>query len=138
MKKWCFQYLINDGKLNIGNNTSYNNAKIEIRSEALKNFITIGNDSIINGHYVIENASGNIAIGDRTFIGGGLFISINSINIGNDVMFSWGCTVMDNDAHSLFWKDRVNDVTDWKKGLDQNKIGKFKNCATLDDWKPII
>ncbi len=109
-----------------------NGANFDIRSDEAKEYIKIGKDSIINGHFVIENSYGSIEIGDRTFIGGGLFISINAISIGNDVMFSWGCTVMDNDAHSLDWRSRKDDVLDWKKGIEEGKIGRFK------DWSKVI
>ena len=112
-------------------NTIHSEARFDIRSKMKKEYIRIGKDCIINGNYVIENINGSIDIGDRTFIGGGLFISINEIKIGNDVMFSWGCTVIDNDAHSLNWIDRKNDVLDWKKGLEKGSIGQFK------DWKMV-
>ena len=52
-------------------------------------------------------------------------------------MFSWGCTVMDNDAHSLYWKDRAADVLDWKRGLDGNKIGEYKNWEKVES-SPVI
>lgn len=42
-------------------------------------------------------------------------------------MFSWGCTVIDNDAHSLNSFERINDVNDWKRGVDENKVGFYKN-----------
>lgn len=120
------------GLLKIGNNTVYQNSKIEIRTDISKEFVSIGNDSIVNGNYVIENEYGRITIGDRTFMGGGLFISVRGISIGNDVMFSWGCTVMDNDAHSLNWHDRISDVVDWKKGLVENLVGKYKNWENVE------
>ena len=53
-------------------------------------------------------------------------------------MFSWGCTVMDNDAHSLNWRDRVNDVMDWKKGLEERKIGLYKNWSNVEASPVVI
>lgn len=129
---------VENGFIEIGANTKFEKLKIEIRSDEVKNYMVFGCDSLLNGHFVIENSSGKILIGDRTFISGGLFISINSIIIGNDVMFSWGCTVMDNDAHSLSWRDRINDVTDWKRGFEQNQIGKFKNWSKVESSPVII
>jgi acetyltransferase-like isoleucine patch superfamily enzyme/GT2 family glycosyltransferase len=109
-----------------------NGANFDIRTFEKKIYIKIGRDCVINGHFVIENKNGSINIGDRTFIGGGLFISINDIKIGNDVMFSWGCTVIDNNAHSLDWRDRKSDVIDWKKGIEEGTLGKYK------DWSKVI
>ena len=125
------------GFIELGANTIYENIKVEIRSKEVKKYLKIGRQSLLNGRYVIENSNGKIEIGDRTFIGGGTFISINSIIVGNDVMFSWGCTVMDNDAHSLNWSDRVNDVLDWKKGIEQNQIGEYKNWSKVES-APIV
>lgn len=86
---------------------------MQIRKKLSKKYIQIGKSAVIEGSFVFENEHGFIKIGDRTFIGGGTtFISINKIEIGNDVMFSWGCTILDNNAHSLNWKERKNDVTD--------------------------
>jgi acetyltransferase-like isoleucine patch superfamily enzyme len=76
---------------------------------------------------VFENENGYIKIGDRTFIGGGNFISVDKIIIGNDVLISWGCTFMDNNAHSTKWSEREHDVRDWKRGIEENKIGHYKN-----------
>jgi len=124
--------------INIGHSSITNGATFEVRSKEIKEYIKIGKDSIINGHYVIENLNGFIQIGDRTFIDGGMFVSINGIKIGNDVMFSWGCTVMDNDAHSLDWRDRVNDVLDWKKGIEQGVIGKYKEWSKVESAPVVV
>ena len=123
----------------IGKNTISDEMNIIIRN-GIKNRINIevGEDSLITGSYIIEKPSGYIKIGNRTFIGGGTFISIEGIEIGDDVMFSWGCTVMDNNAHSLNWEKRKNDVRDWKKGLDEGKTGVYKNWEYVRSKKIII
>jgi acetyltransferase-like isoleucine patch superfamily enzyme len=100
--------------------------------------IFIGSDTIINGEFILEKETGEIKIGDRTFIGGGIFICINKIEIGNDVMFSWGCTVIDNDAHSLVAALRRKDVADWKKGIEEGRIGAFKDWTNVNNSPVII
>ena len=108
------------------------NLKLSVRNPIIgKKYIKIGEDSIINGDFVFEIKEGNIHIGDRTFIGGGVFICIDEIEIGNDVMFSWGCTVADNNSHSHIWSERKDDVLSWKKGIDENRIGAYK------DWRNV-
>ncbi|RTL49094.1 MAG: acyltransferase [Sphingobacteriales bacterium] len=111
----------------VGNNSITNNLNVTIRILTEKKFLIIGNDSIIAGNFTFENENGLIEIGNRTFIGGGNFISNTGIQIGNDVMFSWGCTVIDNNAHSIISSERIADVADWKRGIDENKIGAYKN-----------
>jgi len=110
---------------------------LENRGTINKECLRIGKESVVSGNYYIENNNGYIKIGDRTFIGGGKFISINKIEIGDDVLISWGCTFMDNNAHSLSWSERKNDVRDWKKGLDENKVGKYKDWSNVKS-APIV
>ena len=131
--------LVNEKKIVIGNNSIYNNLRIEIRSGFKnKTYLQIGNDCVINGTFVFEIESGQITIGNNTFIGGGNFICIEEIEIGNDVMFSWGCTIADNNSHSLKWSERINDVRDWKRGIDESKIGAYKNWTNVKRGKITI
>src|ERR1044072_2206010 len=130
--KTMYQEWVQQGMVQIGECTDVKGMKLELRNATGKqvNF-KVGKDSIIKGTFVAETDEGKFRIGDRTFIGGGEFISIHGIEIGDDVMFSWGCTVMDNDAHSLDWRHRVSDVLDWKKGLAEGKIGADKNWSNV-------
>lgn len=100
--------------------------------------VKVGSNSMIQGDFIFETEHGLITIGDRTFIGGSKFICIEAIEIGNDVMFSWGCTVVDNNAHSLIWEERKNDVVDWKNGVDENAIGKYKDWSNVQRRKVVI
>jgi galactoside O-acetyltransferase len=38
------------------------------------------------------------------------------ITLGDDVIISWGVTVVDHNSHALDWEHRRNDVADWAKG----------------------
>jgi acetyltransferase-like isoleucine patch superfamily enzyme len=96
-----------------------------------KVYLEINENSIVNGDFIFEIQEGKISIGSRTFIGGGLFICIDGIEIGDDVMIAWGCTFIDNNSHSVVWSERKNDVLDWKKGLDENKIGAYKDWSNV-------
>lgn len=131
--------LIQEKRLVIGENNIVTGMQIDIRiQEKDKTYVRIGNDNIINGSFIFENGKGLITIGNNTFIGGGKFICVNGIDIGSDVMFSWGCTVMDNNAHSLISSERKNDVKDWKRGLDENKIGVYKNWENVKTGKIVV
>ena len=46
-------------------------------------------------------------------------------------MISWGCTIIDTDAHSLNWNHRIKDVLDWKKGLTDGKVGAYKDWSNV-------
>lgn len=111
--------------------------KLEVRgNSSKKDRLVIGDDSNVQGYFVFEKDDGLISIGNRTFIGGGTFICVDKIEICNDVLISWGCTISDNNSHSTKWTERENDVKLWKRGLDEKKIGQYKNwnvvkCAPI-------
>lgn len=131
--------LINERKLIVGTNTLYDKLKLDIRGDAeSRAYVYIGNDSIINAAFVFETNRGVISVGNNTFIGGGTFICTEGIEIGNNVMFSWGCTISDTNAHSLVSLERANDVRDWKKGLDENKVGFYKDWTSVKSQKIIV
>jgi len=82
--------------------------------------VKIGMDSLLECNLIFEKDTGNISIGDRTYIGGGTnIISINKVEIGDDVTIAWGCTIYDHDSHSIYWGERRNDtlqcIDDYKK-----------------------
>jgi galactoside O-acetyltransferase len=123
----------------VGENSNIENVILDIRNpEFGRNYFEVGNNSLITGSFIFEIANGKIKIGNDTFIGGGTFICAEEIEIGNDVMFSWGCTVMDNNAHSLKWNHRIDDVKAWKKGVEENKIGKYKDWSNVTRKKITI
>jgi acetyltransferase-like isoleucine patch superfamily enzyme len=122
----------------LGSNSMVKNLSVDIRNNLVsKTYLRVGDDSVISGKFVFENEMGSISIGNGTFVGGGKFVTINKISIGNDVLISWGCTFMDNNAHSIKWSERKNDVKDWKKGIEEDKIGIYKNWQHVES-APII
>jgi acetyltransferase-like isoleucine patch superfamily enzyme len=36
--------------------------------------------------------------------------------VGDDVLISWGCNIVDHNSHSLKWTERKQDVKDWYQG----------------------
>ncbi len=130
---------LEDIDIKIGMSTIYKNLKVINRKKSHDNRpkLLIGDHCIISNQLVFESGKGSVKIGDRTFIGGGQLICVDQINVGNDVLISWGCTIMDNDAHSLVWEERKNDLLDWKKGLEEKKIGFYKDWSHVKG-KPIV
>ncbi len=121
--------------LNTAPNTFIEGLNLFVRNPNKDKYLHIGDDSVVSGNFVFEIASGDITIGNNTFIGGGMFVCVEGIEIGNDVMISWGCTFIDNNSHSLRWSERKNDVSDWKKGLDEQKIGFYKDWSNVKRGK---
>jgi galactoside O-acetyltransferase len=83
---------------------------------AVDNRLTIGERSIVQANIRFEATGGAMRIGRRTFIGKSDLVCYRSIDIGDDVIMSWGITITDHDSHSVQWQHRRNDVRQWGEG----------------------
>lgn len=87
------------------------NFNVELRTPSDRLFLEIGSKSVIDGCFIFENNSGNISVGSNVEIAGGsTLISINKIDIEDDVIIGWGCVLYDHNSHSTEYKKRKNDV----------------------------
>jgi len=78
--------------------------------------LEIGKSSIIEGAILFDREDASVLIGDRTFIGASLIACAEKVEIGNDVLVSWGCSIVDHNSHAMDWSSRKNDVLAWKHG----------------------
>ncbi len=100
------------GAVSVGSNTTI--AWRRIRG-ASGNRISIGAKSIIHANLVFEETGGEIRIGSRTYIGRSTLVCYRSLTVGDDVLMSWGITVVDHDSHNIMWELRQDDVRDWAR-----------------------
>ncbi len=75
--------------------------------------LQIGEGSIVEGSLVSERDGATIVIGRNTFIGTSLLASATEIEVGDDVLISWGCNIVDHNSHAIAWNQRKQDVRDW-------------------------
>lgn len=75
--------------------------------------LRIGAGSIVESAIAFDRAGGAVSIGCNTFIGGSTLVCAERIDIGDDVLIAWGCTIVDHDSHSLNWSERKDDVVNW-------------------------
>jgi len=75
--------------------------------------LVIGHGSIVEGAILFDRQAGEVSIGDRSFLGASTIVCAEGITIGNDVLVSWGCTIIDHDSHSTRWSERAGDVLNW-------------------------
>jgi acetyltransferase-like isoleucine patch superfamily enzyme len=75
----------------------------------------IGEDGIINAKCNFDKSSALIVIGNRCYIGKSNLIASDSITIGDDVIISWGVTIVDHNSHAAEWEYRKRDVFDWHR-----------------------
>lgn len=99
----------------------YGSFNLDLRNpDSEKTYLTIGADSFIGGSFVFERGSGRVSIGERVHIGASSFISVDGIEIGDDVTIAWGCTVYDHNSHSTNWGQRrfdtMREVSDLRSG----------------------
>lgn len=79
------------------------------------NRLRVGEDSLIQCRLVFDRQGAEVTIGDRCYIGASTLVSALRIDLGDDVVISWGVTIVDHNSHALEWEDRKTDVLDWKK-----------------------
>jgi galactoside O-acetyltransferase len=87
------------------------------RIGALSGKIAIGRDSIIHCRVDFDMPSGFVSIGNRSYLGASHLVCNSRIDIGDDVIISWGVTIVDHNSHSLDWRKRKLDVALWSKGM---------------------
>jgi acetyltransferase-like isoleucine patch superfamily enzyme len=79
--------------------------------------MSIGNGSILHCGINFDSSEGQVTIGDRCYIGCSRLVCYRKIEIGDDVIISWGVTIVDHNSHSLHWEQRKDDVSNWARGI---------------------
>ncbi|MBB6127042.1 acyltransferase [Mucilaginibacter lappiensis] len=100
--------------------------------EANKNYIKVGDDSMLQCTIIFESTTGEVIIGDKCFIGASQIISKNKVEIQNGVFIAWGCCIYDHDSHSIDYKEREKDI---QRQLSDYRSG--KNFIESKDWSVV-
>lgn len=96
-------------------------------------FLEVEKENFLQGQFIFEKDSGHIKIGNHVHIGSGTkLISINSIEIGNDVTIAWDCTIYDHNSHSIYWHERENDTRQEYKDYFE-----CRNAIQNKDWSVV-
>ncbi|MDF5733197.1 MAG: acyltransferase [Rhizonema sp. PD38] len=113
---------IKDSVSRIGNRFSPNvkvhtSSKLNLLKLRLKPrcLVVIEEESQVLGSLIFDRENASISIGKRVFITGSVIASQN-IEIGDDVLISWGTTIVDHNSHSISFSDRKKDAVDWMAG----------------------
>lgn len=78
--------------------------------------LAVGSGSIFEGQIAADRAGAEVRIGNNSFFGNSLIVTAQQVLIGDDVLVSWGCTIVDHDSHSPHWDQRQNDVRQHHEG----------------------
>jgi acetyltransferase-like isoleucine patch superfamily enzyme len=80
------------------------------------NTLAVGTNSLLACRIVYERPGASLILGARSFVALGLMSIATSVEIGDDVMVSWGATIVDHNSHSLRASERRADVERWLEG----------------------
>lgn len=79
--------------------------------------LRIGEGSLVVPRRIdFDGPGGVVTVGRRTFVGSSQLVCRSAITIGDDVLVSWGVTIVDHNSHALEWDLRRDDVTEWMAG----------------------
>lgn len=101
------------GEVNINTISKVNFSKIKIQKNSTLQILP---GSIVDARLDFECDKSAICIGKNTFIGASHLVCSKEINIGNDVLIAWGCTIVDHNSHAIEFTRRQKDVVDWFQG----------------------
>jgi galactoside O-acetyltransferase len=77
----------------------------------------VGCGSIIECSISFDRDCAAVRVGSRVFIGMSDLVCASAIDIGDDVLISWGCTIVDHNSHAVAWSKRAHDVDNWFSGM---------------------
>jgi acetyltransferase-like isoleucine patch superfamily enzyme/glycosyltransferase involved in cell wall biosynthesis/SAM-dependent methyltransferase len=126
-------------RLGIGSRLEHARVDVRIIDEN-RDYLIVGDHSLIGGQYVFERGIGTISIGNFSSVGHGTMMICTQpggITIGNQVMVSWDVTIIDSNSHALDPDLRANDAFDWLAGIDAGKLGVFKSWDSVES-APIV
>jgi acetyltransferase-like isoleucine patch superfamily enzyme len=78
--------------------------------------LKIGNGSIFEGSIASDRSGSSVSIGEHSFVGNSSIVTAERVEIGDNVLISWGCTIVDHDSHALVWTHRQLDVKEYYRG----------------------
>ncbi|MGN0706903.1 MAG: acyltransferase [Faecalibacterium sp.] len=99
--------------------------------------LTIGDDCVLDGSLAVLH--GQMEIGDRVVINEGTrLICSDHIAVGNDVMISWGCMIVDSNMHSLHSADRLEDTRNARGEIESHTMGQHIDRSRIQSAPVVI
>ncbi len=98
----------------VGMGSRINYRGLHLRPECV---FEVGPGCMIEGQIHFERPSGKVIIGSNTFMGNSVIATADCVEIGNNVLIAWGCSIVDHNSHALDWKLRRDDTSRWLMGV---------------------
>lgn len=119
-----------------GQHSLVKNAIVNARPDDTEIHLMIGEDCVIDGNLMVLH--GNMSIGDRVVINEGTrLVCAEKIVIGNDVMISWGCNIVDSNMHSIHSAERLEDTKNARIEIENHTMGQHVDYSKIES-APII
>lgn len=96
--------------------------------------LEIGEGCHIFSTFSLLRPEAHIKIGRNCQLGASQFIAASRVEVSDDVLMGWGCTVIDTDNHAINWNDRQFDVA---RCRDAWIATNGRDIARLHDWNPV-
>lgn len=96
--------------------------------------LEIGEGCHIFSTFSLLRPEAHIKVGRNCQLGASQFIAASRIDVGDDVLMAWGCTIIDTDTHPLEWQDRQFDV---EHGRDAWVQTNGQDIGRFHDWSKI-
>lgn len=94
--------------VNIKENSKFYEEAVVHNGAIDKSKICIGSDTHIRGELLVQRYGGQIMIGDHCYVGTGSRIwSGESVTIGNNVLISHNCNIIDTNSHEMDYTERA-------------------------------
>lgn len=81
-----------------------------------ENKIIFGEGNIFEGQIMADLPDAKVTFGENSYFGASTIVTAVGVNIGSNVLVSWGCYICDHDSHSIKPELRKNDPRDWFDG----------------------
>lgn len=79
--------------------------------------LIVGKDCILNTKISFDREGSAFECGDRCYVGLSNIVLAQGVTLGNDVVISWGVTIVDHNSHAVAWEHRADDILHWGRGL---------------------
>jgi acetyltransferase-like isoleucine patch superfamily enzyme len=104
--------LLNNRSINIHPSSIIHLARVQLKQNCE---VIVNEQSQVEGSIIFDKDNASISIGKKVFMNGSL-IAAQKIEIGDDVLISWGVTIVDHNSHAISFSDRSEDVVNWRLG----------------------
>lgn len=91
---------------------------------------SVGEDCVVDGSLTVLH--GKLSLGNRVVVNEGTrIICCREITIGNDVLISWGCSIVDSNMHSLDSRIRLEDTRLAREEREKGTLGQHVDFSQI-------